>query len=94
MKKLLVTVLLTILLFSLASCSTTPQMSGNIADCAEAVHSNYINFEVIDSCYSDGWAILYDKNTKVMYIILDGSQSTGMTPILNADGTPKLYEGD
>ena len=93
MKKLLVTVLLNILLFSLASCSKS-QMSGNIADCAEAVDSSYINFEVIDFNYRDGWTILYDKNTKVMYIILDGYQSTGMTPILNADGTPKLYEGD
>ena len=93
MKKLLVTVLFTILLISLVSCSKS-QMSGNIADCAEAVDSNYINFEVIDFSDRDGWTILYDKNTKVMYIILDGYQSTGMTPILNADGTPKLYEGE
>lgn len=69
-------------------------MSGNIKDVAEAVNSKYINFAIVEHDHANGWTILYDKNTKVMYIILDGYQSTGMTPILNADGTPKLYEGD
>ena len=81
-----------LLLVSFVSCS--PALSGNIGDVAEAVDSKYIDFAIVEQDRVEGWAILYDKNTKVMYIILDGYQSTGMTPILNADGTPKLYEGD
>ncbi len=92
MKKILSCLLLLLLLVSVVSCS--PAMSGNIEGVAEAVASKYVDFEVIDSDSMDGWTVLYDKNTKVMYVILDGYQSTGMTPILNADGTPKLYEGD
>lgn len=34
-------------------------------------------------------AIYYDKNTGVMYYRM----SNAMFPILNSDGTPKLYEG-
>ena len=92
MKKILSCLLLVFLLVSFMSCSAS--MSGNIGAIAEVVDSKYVDFEVIDSDSMDGWIVLYDKNTKVMYVILDGYQSTGMTPILNADGTPKLYEGD
>ena len=92
MKKILSCLLLMLLLVSFVSCS--PALSGRVEDIAEAVDSKYIDFAIVEQDHTDGWVILYDKNTKVMYIILDGYQSTGMTPILNADGTPKLYEGD
>lgn len=93
MKRLFVLFLLLVLFCSLVSCAD-PAFSGNIADCAEAVDSKYVDFEIIESDSSEGWVILYDKNTMVMYIILDGYQSTGITPILNTDGTPKLYKGE
>jgi hypothetical protein len=92
MKKILAVVLLTILLLSLISCG--PAASGTIVECAKEVDDQYVNFEIVEHDSRGGWTVLYDKNTKVMYLILDGYQSTGMTPILNADGTPKLYEGD
>lgn len=34
-------------------------------------------------------AVFYDKETKVEYYYISG---TGVTVLLNADGTPKLYE--
>ena len=37
--------------------------------------------------------IYYDKNTRVMYYRID-INSGGVFTILNADGTPKLYEGE
>lgn len=40
--------------------------------------------------YIDNNTIYYDKNTGVMYYRM----SNAMFPILNSDGTPKLYEGD
>ena len=35
--------------------------------------------------------VIYDKETQIMYIVTDGGY---ITPLLNSDGTPKLYEGD
>jgi hypothetical protein len=92
MKKFLsIFILIVVLCCTLVSCNAA---SGNINAVAECVDSKYIDFVVVESDYRDGWTILYDKNTMVMYVILDAYQSTGMTPILNADGTPRLYEGD
>lgn len=36
---------------------------------------------------------VYDKETKVIYLIFDGSYSGGITPLYNADGTLQIYEG-
>ena len=92
MKKFLsILILIVILCCTLVSCGAS---SGRINTVAECVDSKYVDFVVVEYDYHDGWTILYDKNTMVMYVILDAYQSTGMTPILNADGTPRLYEGD
>lgn len=41
------------------------------------------------------WMVVYDKETKVMYAVSDGSYTYGnFTMLVNADGTPKLYEGE
>ena len=40
------------------------------------------------------WKIVYHKDTKVMYAISDGSYNRGtFTLLVNADGTPMIYEG-
>lgn len=39
------------------------------------------------------WKIVYQKDTKVMYVVSDGSYNHGtFTLLVNADGTPMLYE--
>ena len=38
--------------------------------------------------------VLYDKNTKVMYLCVEGYNMMGITPIYNSDGTVKLYDGE
>lgn len=35
---------------------------------------------------------LYDSDTKVMYLYIDGIRAGDLTVMVNADGTPKLYE--
>ena len=56
----------------------------------------YCDLEIIAdfTTRADGYigndTIYYDKNTGVMYYRM----SNAMFPILNSDGTPKLYEGD
>ncbi len=37
---------------------------------------------------------VYDKETKVIYLIFNGSYSGGMTPLYNTDGTLQIYEGE
>ena len=41
--------------------------------------------------HSGEWWLWADKDTKVMYI---SRKAIGMTALLNADGTPRLYEGE
>lgn len=56
----------------------------------------YCDLEIIAdfTTRADGYignnTIYYDKNTGVMYYRM----SNAMFPILNSDGTPKLYEGE
>lgn len=38
--------------------------------------------------------IYVDRETRVMYWNICGDWKSGLTPILKADGTPELYEGD
>lgn len=92
MKKILSCLFLLVAVFAFSACGAGH--SGYVEDIAKEVPATYVDFEIIDHDRANGWAVLYDKNTKVMYVILDGYQSTCMTPILNTDGTPKLYEGD
>ena len=41
------------------------------------------------------YAVVYDRETKVMYAISDASYDQGnFTMLVNADGTPKLYKGE
>lgn len=41
------------------------------------------------------YAVVYDRETKVMYAISDATYNQGnFTMLVNADGTPKLYEGE
>ena len=37
---------------------------------------------------------MYDKNTKVMYVFIKLDDSGNFTMLVNADGTPMLWEGE
>ena len=56
-------------------------------------NNEYFNLVVI---YEDSSStkIAYDKNTGVMYYIKSNFYAYGITPIYNADGSLKLYEGE
>lgn len=41
------------------------------------------------------WAVVYHRDTKVMYSVSNASNNCGtMTLLVNADGTPMIYSGD
>jgi len=43
----------------------------------------------------DGWLfVMYDKETKVEYYYILAYNRAAMSPIYNADGTVKVYEGE
>lgn len=44
------------------------------------------------STFKYGYALYYDKSTKVMYMFVKHGYGAGLTPMYNADGTLKLYE--
>ncbi len=65
----------------------------------DTVETLYGQFIIVDKVAdSDPWSdfhttyVVYDKDTKVMYYILNGYRRCGITPIYRADGTIKMYE--
>lgn len=89
MKKIILLFLITILSLScLMGCDKMRDGDVNF----ERVDTDYISLEII--CEENGSVIAYDKETKVMYLCVYGYSSMGITPILNSDGTPKLYDGE
>lgn len=91
-RTIFVMLLISLVCILLTGCNKTS--NGSAVYVAPNVPTEYADFEIIESNEWEGWAVVYDRNTGVMYVILDGFQSTGMTPIYNADGTLKIYGKD
>lgn len=50
-----------------------------------------VSFRTIQHCVD--FNIVYDVDTKVMYTVSNGMHNRGtFTMLVNADGTPRLYE--
>ena len=62
----------------------------NIDSVLTTPNSELVDFEIVDYNYYE--AILVDRNTGVMYVWFT-TNCGGITPLYNADGTLKLYEG-
>lgn len=88
MKKIVLTFLLTITVLAISGCSD-PMNEETHADMSYAdTTSTFIEVETYDS-----FDIVYDKDTKVMYVISSGTYNRGnFTMLVNADGTPKLWK--
>ena len=44
--------------------------------------------------YATYWKVVYHRDTKVMYVISQGTENYGnFTVLLNADGTPQTWKG-
>ena len=81
-KKLLCLLLVLIMpVMVLAGCSNAP---------AEE-NGGYDRFKVV--CY-ERCDIYIDKETKIMYLWVKNGYGGGLTVMLNADGTPMLWEGE
>lgn len=82
MKKIMLIVTLIILVTVLSGCSTTVT--------EERIEKESM-FVVVQS--ASMYSVLYDRKTKVMYAVSKyGSGSGVFTLLVNADGSPKLWE--
>lgn len=54
--------------------------------------SEYIDLEELG--YNHDHTLYRDRNTNVLYLQIKYSGGIAMIPIINPDGTAKLYEGD
>lgn len=83
MKKIIVLMIVTVLL-ALTGCR-----AGNVEDKS----GDMSEFVIVESTYN--WDIVYHKKTKVMYAVSQGKYNGGnFTLLVNADGTPMIYEGE
>lgn len=80
MKRKLITAIITATLL-IAGCSDTANVSEEQDRMMEKVEDEW------------GYAIYVDKDTNVMYIKGSGDGET-FTVMLNADGTPKIWQGE
>jgi hypothetical protein len=80
MKKI-VALMIVVLVVALTGCS---EVEEKISDKSE--------FVIVEGTSS--WYIVYHKKTKVMYAVLQGAYNGGtFTLLVNADGTPRIWEG-
>ena len=97
MKKVMLSLVAILSAISLVSCEVYDNAIKKEEAKNEAFNS-YFNFVVVTkkTNHAAGKAeyIYVDKNTKVLYYVVESTHSYGITPILNSDGTPKLYEKD
>ena len=98
MKKIIICVLLIlVLLFTLVACAESEDAQ-KLEKSTSKFGDNFevITYEVVGDAGASYVITFYDKETKVMYLcyksrVYCGYAST-ITVLLNADGTPKLYE--
>lgn len=85
-KSFVILITLALFMFGLTGCSGTKQVSEE--NVSQTEYSMFIEVENGHDYY-----VAYHKDTKVMYAISDGAYNRGaFITLLNADGTPMLYE--
>lgn len=89
MKKLIAVILAVALVLSLVACTGVSH--------ASAADEREVRFQRVDTCYLGGTIfdadICVDMHTGVLYLWSWNSKYTFMTVLVNADGTPMIWEG-
>jgi hypothetical protein len=87
LKALCVIAIAVVMVFVMASCSC-----GTPIESVDAKEKPTSMFIVVEETAS--WKIVYHRDTGVMYAISFGGYNSGnFTLLVNADGTPMVYEG-
>lgn len=92
MKKKLISLLLVLVMPMLVLCGCSCSMETNPYNTIEKCGRFVIikEYTSMNTVYVE----MYDKNTKVMYVYVDLGESGSLQVLLNADGSPMLYEGE
>lgn len=86
MKSKIALILLVIFLFGLVGCESATTIEETNKDESSM-------FVLVEK--TGGWYVVYHKDTKVMYAISNGYYNGGtFTMLMNADGTPQVWEGE
>nr|DAZ18114.1 MAG TPA: protein of unknown function (DUF4969) [Caudoviricetes sp.] len=84
MKRLVLTFLLAVVVLTVSGCSDGMDEEPR-ADTSKM-------FTRVETCGS--FEVVYDKDTKVMYVVSLASYNCGnVTLLVNSDGTPKIWKG-
>lgn len=88
-KRLLSVALAVVMAVCLVGCSAEEMRTEQVENANRDMKSP--SFVCIES--STYFYIVYHKETKVMYVVSDGTYNKGtFTPLYNADGTLQIYE--
>lgn len=86
---LVITIILAMFLgLGLLGCSFDSELETKTASSSDVAEENVL----IEVNSSGNATIYYDPDTNVMYLWISGYRKGGLTVMLNADGTPKLYK--
>ena len=88
MKRITCIIIILVFCFTVLCSCSNKTANGNTY---YAIASDITFVKVVDNVYFD---VLVHKETKVIYILNEEMYQGGMTPLLNADGRPILWEGD
>ena len=84
MKKLLTVIILTATIFTMSACSSS--IVTNATDSEK--EQTMFEWHKVDSDHY----VLVDKETGVCYLVYEGDYSNEIIVLLNADGTPQIWE--
>jgi hypothetical protein len=78
----IIALMIVVLAVALTGCSKVEDKSSDMSEFVLVEHTST-------------WKVVYHKKTKVMYAVSDGTYNRGtFTLLVNADGTPMIWEGE
>ena len=92
MKKKIVTILIlsVTVVAALSGCKGLATTETEYDTESKSIKSMFVEVEV-----GAEWRIMYDKKTKVMYVMSDGPENRGgFTELVDENGKPKLWENE
>ena len=97
MKRVLVAIFALVVAVSISACGANQPEKVDNTDSPQPEKVDNTDspsrFVIVE--YADAWYIAADKDTRVMYVVSDGYYNRGtFTLLVNADGTPLVYEGE
>jgi hypothetical protein len=95
MKKFLILLLVIIIsIFTLTGCDSGPDGKTDSGKDVYYVIDGVTFVRLVASKWTNNFDVWVHKETRVMYIMFCTSGSYSMSALLNADGSPMIWEGD